>query len=150
MTSLSFARATALDLRHAYVDEEWVFAVNTLPDAAAYVGDAGAVESLYELLAPYDGLYGEAPVEGTFGAVSRGLGVLALTLGRVDDAVGHFEDAIQTERAMGARPWVALPAADGGSQRRDVELGVGDGLAVEVKSGLAEGDRVLEAGSTAR
>jgi tetratricopeptide (TPR) repeat protein len=103
----AFARATALDLRHAYVDEEWVFAVNTLPDAAAYVGDAGAVESLYELLAPYDGLYGEAPVEGTFGAVSRGLGVLALTLGRVDDAVAHFEDAIQTERAMGARPWVA-------------------------------------------
>jgi hypothetical protein len=25
----------------------------------------------------------------------------------VDDAVAHFEDAIQTERAMGARPWVA-------------------------------------------
>ena len=100
-------RALAHDLRVEYVDEEWVFAVNTLPDVAAYLGDARAAEWLYDLLAPYDGLYGEAPVEGTFGAVSRGLGVLALSLGDMDGAVGHFEDAIETERAMRARPWIA-------------------------------------------
>jgi len=35
------------------------------------------------------------------------LGVLARALGELDDATRHFEDAVETERAMGARPWVA-------------------------------------------
>jgi hypothetical protein len=80
--------------------------MNTLPDVCAYLGDATAGARLYELLLPYERLYAEAPVEGTFGAVARGLGVLAAQLERFEDAERHFEAAIQTERAMGARPWV--------------------------------------------
>jgi tetratricopeptide (TPR) repeat protein len=99
--------AMAPDLSREYVDEEWVFAVNTLPDVAAHLGDRPAAQALYDLLLPFDGYYGEAPVEGTFGAVSRCLGVLARALDRLDAAVGHFEDAIETERAMRARPWIA-------------------------------------------
>ena len=103
----AFERALAHDLRREYVDEEWLFAMNTLPDVCAFLGDAGAAERLYELLLPYVGLYAEAPVEGTFGAIARGLGVLAAQLQRFDEAERHFEDAIETERAMGARPWLA-------------------------------------------
>ena len=54
----------AHDLRHEYVDEEWLFAVNTLPDVAVYLDDARAAQALYELLLPYANLYSEAPVEG--------------------------------------------------------------------------------------
>ncbi len=95
------------DLRHEYVDEEWLFAVNTLADPVAHVGDPAAAKLLYGLLLPHARLYGEAPVEGTFGAVGRALGVLALRLGEPDGAVHHFEEAIAIERSMRARPWVA-------------------------------------------
>ena len=103
----AFDRATAPDLRREYVDEEWLFAVNTLPETCAYVGDDDAARSLYELMLPYEQRYSQAPVEGTFGAMARGLGVLAAQLGRFDDAERHFAEAIAIERSMRARPWLA-------------------------------------------
>ena len=62
---------------------------------------------MYTLLLPYAKLYAEAPLEGTFGAVARGLGVAATTLGRFDDAEDHFEAALEIELRMGGRPWHA-------------------------------------------
>jgi hypothetical protein len=56
---------------------------------------------------PFDRLYAQAPVEAVFGSVARGLGVLAATAGRYDDAEAHFEAAVEIERRMGARPWLA-------------------------------------------
>jgi tetratricopeptide (TPR) repeat protein len=103
----AFDLATAHDLSREYVDEEYLFALNTLPAACACLGDDEAAAWLYDVMLPYERLYSEAPVEGTFGAVAQGLGVLARQLGRLDDAVRHFEDAIETERAMRARPWIA-------------------------------------------
>jgi tetratricopeptide (TPR) repeat protein len=103
----ALARAIGHDLRLEYVDEEWLFAVNTLPDVCAFLRDDAAALRLYELLLPYEHLYAEAPVEGTFGAIARGLGVLAAQLGRFNDAERHFEDAIEIERGMRAWPWVA-------------------------------------------
>jgi DNA-binding SARP family transcriptional activator len=103
----ALAGAMAHDLSREYVDEEWLFAVNTLPDVAVSLDDARAAQTLYDLLLPYENLYAEAPVEGTFGAVARGLGVLATQLGRYDDAERHLELAIEIERGMRARPWVA-------------------------------------------
>ena len=48
-----------------------------------------------------------APVEASFGSVARGLGVLASTLERFDDAERHFAAALEIERRMRARPWLA-------------------------------------------
>jgi hypothetical protein len=42
-----------------------------------------------------------------FGAADRSRGVLALTRGRLDDAVEHLERAIVLQKALGARPWIA-------------------------------------------
>ncbi|TML09196.1 MAG: hypothetical protein E6G41_00500 [Actinobacteria bacterium] len=103
----AFEMATAHDLSREYIDEEYLFALNTLPDTCAYLGDDEAAAGLYDLMLPYERLYAEAPVEGTFGAMARGLGILATQLRRFDDAERHFEVAIEIERGMRARPWIA-------------------------------------------
>ena len=68
---------------------------------------AAAAERVYALLLPYAELYAEAPLEATFGAVARGLGVLATELRRFDEAEGHFNSALEIELRMGGRPWHA-------------------------------------------
>jgi hypothetical protein len=95
------------DLRREYLDAEWLLGMSMLPDVCAFLRDESAAERLYELLLPYDGKYAEAPMEATFGSVARALGVLARTLARVNDAERHFADALDSELAMQARPWVA-------------------------------------------
>jgi DNA-binding SARP family transcriptional activator len=97
----------ALDLEHEHRDAEWLFSIALLADpCAALAHERGAAE-LYPLLAPFERLYAVAPIEGTFGAAARGLGLLATVLGRYDDAQRHFETAIEIERRMGGRPWLA-------------------------------------------
>ena len=95
------------DLEHAYLDAEWLFTISMLAAPCARLGDGDAAERLYSMLLPYERLYAQAPVESAFGAVARGLGVLATALDRFDDAERHFATAIETERAMRARPWLA-------------------------------------------
>ena len=73
----------------------------------ASLADGPAVARLYAPLLPYERLYAEAPAEASFGSIARGLGVLAATLRRFDDAERHFDVAIETERRMRARPWLA-------------------------------------------
>jgi DNA-binding SARP family transcriptional activator len=95
------------DLAREHLDAEWLFSVTLLADPCAFLGDQPAAAKLYLLLLPYEHLYAQAPVEAVFGSPARGLGVLATTLRRFDDAERHFEVAIETERRMGARPWLA-------------------------------------------
>jgi DNA-binding SARP family transcriptional activator len=106
------ARATldgllARDLAHEYLDAEWVFGTSLLSDPCARFGDERAVARLYSMLLPYEHLYAQAPTESIFGSVARGLGVLASALGRFDQAERHFEVAMEAERRMRARPWLA-------------------------------------------
>ena len=48
-----------------------------------------------------------APIETVFGSIARCLGVLATALRRYDDAERHFENSLELERRMRARPWIA-------------------------------------------
>jgi tetratricopeptide (TPR) repeat protein len=48
----------------------------------------------------------------SIGCSSRYLGLLTATLGRLDDAERHFEDALAMNTRMGARPWVARTQLD--------------------------------------
>jgi tetratricopeptide (TPR) repeat protein len=94
-------------LAREHVDEEWLFSVSLLPDVCVFLGDEDAAAELYALLLPYEALYAMAPSEASFGSVARGLGVLATQLGRFDDAERHLTAALELERRMGARPWIA-------------------------------------------
>ena len=103
----TFEAVLSHDLALEYVDAEWLFTVSLLADPCARLEDQEAAGTLYSMLLPYERLYAMAPVEVGFGSVARALGVLATTLRRFDDAEGHFDVALETERAMGARPWLA-------------------------------------------
>jgi DNA-binding SARP family transcriptional activator len=95
------------DLGREHVDSEWLFALSLLPDPCASLGHDDGAGTLYSLLLPYKDLYVQAPAEASFGSVARALGVLASRLRRFDDAQMHFETAVEKERIMGARPWLA-------------------------------------------
>jgi tetratricopeptide (TPR) repeat protein len=88
-------------------DAESLFTMTLLADPCAFLGDEDAATKLHSLLLPYEHLYARAPVEVGFGSVARALGVLATTLCHYDDAERHFGVAIEMERRMRARPWLA-------------------------------------------
>jgi DNA-binding SARP family transcriptional activator len=95
------------DLEHEHVDAEWLFTIVLLADPCRFLGDRAAAGKLYDMLLPYDELYARAPVEASFGAVARALGVLAATRGDLDAAERHLLAAVEIERRMRARPWAA-------------------------------------------
>ncbi len=86
----------------------WLGAVSDLSAVAAEVGGQAAAARLYEALLPYQGrlvIWGGA--NAVNGPASHYLGLLAARLGRTDDAVTHFEDAIGLAERTGARPALA-------------------------------------------
>lgn len=95
------------DLEHEHRDAEWLFSLSLLTDPCAFLGDEAAAARLHRLLLPYEHLYAQAPVEAVAGCVARALGVLGTTIGRYDEAEHHFAVAIEIERRMRARPWLA-------------------------------------------
>jgi DNA-binding SARP family transcriptional activator len=108
----ALAGLLSYDLGREHVDAEWLFTISLLPDPCTLLGDEDAAATLYSLLLPYKELYAQAPVEASFGTVARGLGVLATILRRFDDAQMHFDAAMEKERTMGARPWLAHTQQD--------------------------------------
>jgi tetratricopeptide (TPR) repeat protein len=73
----------------------------------ADLGDAERAALLYELLLPQAGRCVLAGGTAPLGAASLFLGMLATTLERWEDAVAHFEAALDTNARIGARPWLA-------------------------------------------
>jgi eukaryotic-like serine/threonine-protein kinase len=88
-------------------DNEWLFALTLLAEAAVALEDRDRAAVLYELLTPYEGLVGLAASEVSVGPVARPLGILAGLLGERDAAARHLTTAIDRSQRMGARPWVA-------------------------------------------
>ena len=95
-------------------DVVWLICVALLSEVCAYLGDAARSAMLYDLLLPYAGrpVVAGNPVILCRGSVSRNLGLLAATMRRWDDAQQHFEDALETNTRMRARPWVAHTQRD--------------------------------------
>ena len=82
-------------------------------EACALLQDERLAPRLYELLLPRDGLC-ILGGRGVYfrGAAARYLGLLAAALGRPDTAVGHHEDALETNARAQAPPWVARSLLD--------------------------------------
>src|SRR3990170_6440846 len=103
-------------------DGQWLIILSLSSWACASVGDAHRAAALYDLLLPYAerNVVGQGFTEYG-GSVSRYLGLLASTMERWDDAARHFEDALEMNARMGARPDLAWTQHDYASMllRRD-------------------------------
>jgi tetratricopeptide (TPR) repeat protein len=144
----SFEALAATDFAALPRDGQWLVSLALLADACAHLGDAARGNTLYEMLLPYAGRNVVAGFGlACSGSASRHLGLLARTIGRLDAAADHFEDALSMNARMGARPWVAntqveyarlLAARDGpGDRPRAAELAT-SALATAEELGMNE------------
>jgi hypothetical protein len=95
------------EFRMFYRDSEWLFEICIVAEACALLADVGAAATLYGQLEPFAGRHAIGHAEGSVAAVDRYLGLLAMTLGRLDDAERHLSAAVELNEALGARPWTA-------------------------------------------
>lgn len=99
----------------------WPAVLLHLVDLIELVGDAEAARLAYDQLAqfrPYPGAIG-TPTVYFSGSVSRELGRLALVAGRPERAEELLREALRRNRALGARPYVALTCLDLAAVLRD-------------------------------
>jgi DNA-binding CsgD family transcriptional regulator len=86
----------------------WLAALTYVTDACSALGDVAAAALVYPELEPLTGtnvMIGHGV--SVYGAADRYLGMLAATLGDLELARDHFERAIELNRRMGARTWLA-------------------------------------------
>ena len=90
-------------------DVNWSAAMSLLGEAIALIGDVDRAQRAYDELLPYEGLViVVARAIGCNGPVDRVLGLLAQTMGRLDDAERHLGNAVEIATRMGDRPGMAL------------------------------------------
>jgi tetratricopeptide (TPR) repeat protein len=86
-----------------------LMALAALAFPAAATGKPPELEQVYQLLLPYAGrnVLAGRDVVVCLGPVARSLGILAASLSRFDEAAGHFEDALEANVRLRARPHLA-------------------------------------------
>lgn len=89
-------------------NDEWLFCMALLAEAASSLGDPKKAEALYKVLLDYRSRNAVSPPDACTGSVERNLGLLSAALGRFEDADAHFTAALEWNQKMGATPWVAL------------------------------------------
>ena len=86
----------------------WPVTIAMTTDVCAFLGDVRRAAMLYELLLPYEE---RCIVVGLgfacLGSAAHFLGRLAVTMGRIEVACRHFEDALQANERIGAKPYLA-------------------------------------------
>jgi DNA-binding CsgD family transcriptional regulator/tetratricopeptide (TPR) repeat protein len=135
---LAGALADGLDPYRASL---WLAALTYLTDACAALGDEAAAALLYPALEPFAGenvMIGH--LVSCYGAADRYLGMLAATLGDADRAEAHFERALELNRRMGARTWLAHSAYEYArflrSRRCDADALLGEAAALAEQIGM--------------
>jgi DNA-binding SARP family transcriptional activator/tetratricopeptide (TPR) repeat protein len=93
-------------------DEEWLVSMGLLAETATALADAEHASVLYDKLLPYADRVAISYPEISTGSVARDLGLLAAVMERWDDAERHFENALETNGRIGARPWLAHTQED--------------------------------------
>lgn len=102
-----FEQLAARDFAAVPFDNKWLYAMALLSEAACVLEDAERAAELYGALRPYAHCIAVAAGDGCAGSVSRLLGMLAAAQARDEDAERHFEDALEQNTRIGARPLVA-------------------------------------------
>jgi class 3 adenylate cyclase/RecA/RadA recombinase len=85
-------------------DRNWMTAMASLLVASEVLGDAERAATLYSLLEPFADQYTVVLTgAGLIGSNHLYLGLGARSAGRLDEAIGHFERAIERNRRIGER-----------------------------------------------
>jgi predicted ATPase/DNA-binding SARP family transcriptional activator/class 3 adenylate cyclase len=98
--------ACAADGFRLNLEEQWLYSMSLATEACRYLGDVERAAELYDLLRPYGQHNATVPTELCRGSVSRDLGALAAVRSNSEQAAQHFEDALEQNARMGARPWL--------------------------------------------
>jgi tetratricopeptide (TPR) repeat protein len=93
-------------------DEDWLVNLSLLSEICAYVDDPFRAQILHAQLSPFTQQNAVASGEICTGSVAHHVGRLAAQLELHDEAVEHFEAALEMNSRMGARPWVAHTQTD--------------------------------------
>ncbi len=111
----------AADFEDVPRDALWLVSISLLAELCALLDDGPRARRLYELLIPYEGRNVVSMGAAYIGPVARYLGLLAMTIGEDERAIGHLETARSAAERMGARPTVVLTALDTAEvlERRD-------------------------------
>ena len=102
----------AADFEDVPRDALWLVAMALLAELCALLDDRPRARRLYELLIAYEGRNVVSMGAVYLGPVARYLGLLAMTTGEDERALGHLETARSAAERMGARPMVVLAALD--------------------------------------
>ena len=90
----------------------WLVACSMLAELCVLLDDRPRAQRLYDLMAPYESRNVVSLEAAYVGPVSRFLGLLAMTLGEHERALGHLETARAAAERIGARPTAVLAALD--------------------------------------
>jgi tetratricopeptide (TPR) repeat protein len=93
-------------------DQEWLYGMSLLSESCGLLGNSDSAEVLYRLLSPYAELNCFDLPEAMRGSASRYLGITATTMERWPEAAQHFENALDMNRKLGAKPWLAATQDD--------------------------------------
>ena len=102
----------AADFEDVPRDALWLVSMSLLAELCALLDDRPRARRLYELLIAYEGRNVVSMGAVYLGPVARYLGLLAMTIGEDERALGHLETARSAAERMGARPTVVLAALD--------------------------------------
>ncbi len=105
--ALTFDYITSNDLESIPHDNTWYAVMVLLSEVCVYLDHAERAEVLYNLMAPYAERNALLAVHVCYGPIARHLGALAAVNSHFDQAQRHFEAAIESNRRMGARLWLA-------------------------------------------
>jgi hypothetical protein len=86
--------------------------MSLLAEASALLGDTDSAAVLYRLLLPWAAFNAGDHPEGIRGSISRYLGLLAATMEGWTEGAQHFENGLEMNQRMGARPWLAHTQTD--------------------------------------
>ncbi|HYZ92248.1 MAG TPA: AAA family ATPase [Actinomycetota bacterium] len=103
LTEIPYEAAITLDKNFP-----WWATIVGLVSATSLVGDREWAERLYEIVLPYADRIAVSGSTSFLGSARYHLAVLATTLERYDDAIEHFEAAVEKHRELNARPLLAL------------------------------------------
>ena len=102
----------AADFEDVPRDALWLVSMSLLAELCTLLHDRPRARRLYELLVPYEGRNVVSMGAAYVGPVARYLGLLAMTIGEDERALGHLGTARAAAERMGARPTVVLTALD--------------------------------------